>query len=117
MKRRYWPIVVAVLLGVASVSTNAGADEAKPRTKAGVEEAMRRFQRGRDLYEENDFNGALAEFQLSYDLSKNYKVLYNLAQVQYQLQDYPGALRTFNKYLVDGRDDLPAARREEVQKE
>jgi tetratricopeptide repeat protein len=110
-------IAASVLLGLATTSAAAGADGPKAPTKANIEDAQRRFQHGRDLYEENDFQGALVEFQRAYDLAPNYKLLYDIAQVQYQLQDYPGALRTFNKYLAEGKGDIPAQRREEVQKE
>src|SRR4051812_42949552 len=87
-------------LRVTSPCALAAADEAKAPTKANIEEAQRRYVRGKDLYEENDFQAALVEFRRAYDLAPNYKLLYNIAQVCYQLQDYPGALRTFNKYLA-----------------
>jgi hypothetical protein len=117
MTARVRTIAVAALLGAALVSTSAGADEARAPTKANLEEAQRRFQRGKELYDENDYQSALVEFRRAYELSPNYRLLYNIAQVQYQLQDYSGAFRTFSKYLADGQGDISAQRREETQRE
>lgn len=108
---------IAVLLGLASTSTVASADDARASTKATLDEAQRRFQRGKELYDENDFHAALVEFRRAYEMAPNYRLLYNIAQVQYQLQDYPATLRTFNKYMTDGQGDISPQRREEVQKE
>lgn len=108
---------IAVLMGLASTSAVASADDARASTKASLDEAQRRFQRGKELYDESDFQAALVEFRRAYELAPNYRLLYNIAQVQYQLQDYPATLRTFNRYLTEGQGDVSPQRREEVQKE
>ncbi len=82
-----------------------------------VTEAQTRYQRGRELYEEGNFQAALIEFRRAYSLTSNYKLLYNIAQVHYELRDYPGALTSFRRFLSDGGAEVPAARRDEVQKE
>jgi tetratricopeptide (TPR) repeat protein len=67
------------------------------------------------LFREGDFRSALVEFQRSYDLSKNFKVLYNIGQTQYELSDYAGALRSFRRYLQEGASEIDAKRRGEVE--
>jgi tetratricopeptide (TPR) repeat protein len=86
-------------------------------TREAKEEAQRRFEQGKELYEENDFRGALIEFRRAYQLAPNFKLLYTIAQVYYQLQDYAAALQTFEKYLADGGREVPAARKTEVERE
>ena len=107
-------IGLAVFLALASPSTMAHAQEP---SKAHVEEAKKRFQRGKELYEENDYQAALAEFRRAYELAPTFRLLYDIAQVSYQLQDYPGALRHFTKFLQEGQGNIPAQQREDVQRE
>jgi len=80
-------------------------------------EAESHFKRGVALYQEADFKAALVEFKRAYELSKNWRLLYNVAQAQYQAHDYAEALATFETYLHEGGDKLPRQRRAEVDKE
>src|SRR5882724_8259113 len=82
-----------------------------------LDEARTRFQRGVDLYKEGSYDAALAEFTKAYELAPNYRVLFNLAQVQSERHDYVAAVRFFEKYLSQGGADIPAERRDQVAKE
>jgi hypothetical protein len=82
-----------------------------------VEEARQHFKRGTELYDEGNYRGALVEFQRAYELSPNYKLLYNMGQVYLELQDYAKAGRNLNRYLTEGGNEVPAARRDEVTKQ
>jgi hypothetical protein len=82
-----------------------------------VEEARTRFQRGVELYREGSFDAALAEFNKAYDLAPNYRVLYNMAQVQTERHDYVAALKLMEKYLEEGGNDIAPERRDQVTKE
>ncbi len=55
--------------------------------------------------------------QRAYDMSGNAALLFDLGQIQYQLQDYPGALSAFTKYLASNKGEIPPARVDEVQKD
>jgi tetratricopeptide (TPR) repeat protein len=106
---------------VSSLSTVARA-EGTPSTagaasEADVEQARQRFQRGAELYKEGSYDAALAEFSRAYELAPNYRVLYNIAQVQLERHDYAAALKCFEDYLRQGGTDLPAERREQVEGE
>lgn len=111
-------LAACCVLGSSPALQAAGHGEgAAPPTREQKAEAQRRFEAGKDLYEENDFRGALIEFKRAYQLAPHFKLLYTIAQVYYQLQDYASSLQTFEKYLTDGGREVPAARRAEVDKE
>lgn len=86
-------------------------------TATDVDEARTRFQRGVELYKERSFDAALAEFTRAYELVPNYRVLYNIAQVQVERHDYASALRYFEDYLRQGASDVTPERREQVERE
>lgn len=77
-------------------------------------EAATRFKRGLQLFDEGDYTLALVEFERAYQLAPNYRALYNIALVQMQLGRYADATRTFEQYLHDGGDQIPADRRAQV---
>jgi Tfp pilus assembly protein PilF len=113
--RSKWPWLIGLLSVMAPMP--AHADEGAEVASASLEEAQTRFRRGLELYEENDFRTALVEFQRAYDLAPSFRILYNIAQVQYQLQDYAGALLSFERYLADGGAQIDGLRRREVEKD
>jgi hypothetical protein len=81
---------------------------------AASQEAARHFDQGVKLYEEGDWRGALVEFERAYATLPNYRVLYDIGQCRFQLQDYAGALDALQKYLAEGSGEIPADRREKV---
>jgi outer membrane murein-binding lipoprotein Lpp len=107
--------VAAVVAGACLV---AGPVQAKQQpSKAEITEAQRRFQRATELYEENNLPGALAEFRKAYSLAPNYRVLYNIGQLCFLMQDSPCAYGAFSNYLEQGGGEIPDKRREEVQRD
>jgi hypothetical protein len=106
-----------VALALSAVLGAAVAQAKAPPSKADVTEAHRRFQRATELFEESNLAGALAEFRRAYALAPNYKVLFNIGQLCFLLQDYPCAFTSFSRYLAEGGTELPAERREEVQRD
>jgi hypothetical protein len=99
--------LVMLLLGTSMAYAQADA-----RT-----EATARFRRGTELYKDESYEAALVEFRRAYELSDEYRVLYNIAQVCYQLHDYVCALRNFESYLERGGEDVRPERKREVQGE
>ena len=82
-----------------------------------LDEAKAHLQSGAALYDENNFRGALVEFQKAYDLAPSYKILFNIGQVEMELQDYAGALKAYARYLKEGGPDVPADRGAQVNAE
>lgn len=86
-------------------------------TKAQQQEAATRFKKGLELFKDGDYQAALIEFRRANELAPNFNVLYNIGQVYFQLQDYPGALNALERYLNEGASSIPASRRAEVQRD
>jgi len=105
-------LALALLLAVVAQSRPAFAQGG-----GGKEEAEARFKRAVELYEEENFAAALVEFRRAYEIVPAFPVLYNVARTCYQLRDYACALKTFERYLVEGAGQIDAARKEEVERE
>jgi len=125
--RRLTPPLVVLLLATSpstllaqtgapptKIPPAAGAAAPSPQAKA---EAEHHFKRGLELFDDDDFQGARIEFARAYQLVPNFRVLFNLGQVNFQLQDYVAALHAFEKYLADGGDAVTRERREEVERD
>ncbi len=109
-------LAIALSLAALSVAQLAAAGDAPPQP-VKVDEAKDHYRRARELYDENNFRGALVEMQRAYDLSANAALLFDLGQIQYQLQEYPGALSAFTRYLASNKGEIAPARIEEVQRD
>src|SRR5262249_21577311 len=68
------------------------------------------------FYKDGDYKLALIEFRRAYDLAPTYKVLFNIGQVNFQLNNYADAQRAFEQYMKDGGSQVPGPRRAEVEK-
>lgn len=100
-------LTLAIFL-VGAVARAAHAD-------AKLDEAKQHLDAATQLYDENNFRGALAELQRAYELAPSYKILFNIGQVDMELQDYAGALRAYSRYLSEGGPDVPAERVKQVR--
>lgn len=79
--------------------------------------AAEHFERGLELYREGSLDAALVEFERAYESVPDYRVLYNLAQVQAQRGEYVEALSFFDKYLKEGGAEIAETRRTEVEQD
>jgi len=86
----------SVLLCASLVTSAAGADDG-----TSSHQAAKHFQRAVSLYGETDYRAALVEFKRAYTLAPNPSVLYNVGETEYELQDYAGALTTFEHFLAE----------------
>lgn len=108
-------VTSALLFPRAALAQQPPAAPAPPVVDAAADESKTHFQRGVQLFRESDFRSALVEFRRAQEMSKSYKVLYNIGQTEYELQDYAGALRSFQRYLEGGGAEIEAARRAQVE--
>ena len=110
-----------LLLLLAITSSSAAVAAAEPAAPAAnpssTTEARDRFQRGVALYREGSFDAALAEFRRAYEIAPNYRILYNLAQVQVERHDSVAALNLFSQYLQQGGSEIDAERRAQVERD
>lgn len=110
------PLLAALSMpALASAQSAAPPEERPPANAEQKQEAARRFEHGIKLYEEGDYALALAEFERVYELVPDYRVLYNIGQMNMQLGRYARALRILREYVSRGGDELPPDRRGAVQ--
>jgi hypothetical protein len=112
--------LILLLLLVFAHAQSLRADDAvsSPSDADGLTEQARAcFRTGITLYDERDFNGAAVEFQRAYQLAKNFHILFNLGRVAVEQHDYASASNLFRRYLDEGRDQIPANRRNELKEE
>ncbi len=104
-------------LALLAALTGALLAAAAEPVRSPAEEARRHFQLSKDLYADGDLPGALNELERSYAAVPNYKLLYNMGQIQAQLQNHAAALRSFQRFLGERNATISDARRAEVQRE
>jgi tetratricopeptide (TPR) repeat protein len=88
-----------------------------PEVVTPMEEARLRYARGLSLYAGAEYVLALVEFERAYQLSPNYRVLYNIGQVRIQLGRYARAFEALTQYVKEGGDAIDPDRRAAVQKD
>ena len=103
-----WLLLIALLVPCWSPARAAP-------TAGHKQEAAEHFERGVQLFKEQAYRAAVVEFQRAYDLSPDYRLLYNLGRAKQQLQDYLGAARDYEAYLTRGGASVPAERRTQVE--
>ena len=99
----------------AAPTTPAPAGGA-PQT-SDLERARVHYDRGIQLYNEENYDAALFEFERAYELAPSYKILYNMARIQRQQNNYAAALINFKRYLQEGQSNIPDERKKEVDHE
>ncbi len=102
-----WPVLAQEATFPDAPKATAG-DSAK-------QEAARRFEHAIKLYEDADYTLALAEFERVYELMPDYRVLYNIGQVNIQLGRYARAFRALNEYTARSGAELMPDRRAAVE--
>lgn len=107
--------LTALTLGPAITLPASANAQPAPAAPAANDDASERFKRGVELYQDHDFRAAILEFQRAYQIAPNFRVLYNIGQAYFEVQDYVAASEAFERYLRDGGGDVPADRVEEVR--
>jgi hypothetical protein len=77
--------------------------------------ARAHYDRGVELANKGEYKKALQEFNAAYAASPHFAVLYNIGQAEVALGRPRKAIDTLSRYLRDGKEDVPAPRRQQVQ--
>jgi hypothetical protein len=85
-----------------------------PASADGTAQARAAFQQGFQLYEQKQFSAAADAFDQAYALKPSFKLLFNIGQARAAARQYDLALMAFERYLVEGGDDIDEERRSEV---
>jgi hypothetical protein len=121
-----WPALVclgAILVAPSRVAAQPPSHEGPRQAQANggnderAQEARSRYERGVQLYSEGASEGALVEFERAYQLAPSYRLLYNIALIRLQLNDYAQALKAFQEYLAEGGTEIPSVRRSDVERQ
>ena len=107
---RFRSFFVALALTFALPSSvRAEADQRKA--------AGEHYQHGLELANRGDYKAALDEFDRAYALSPNFAVLYNIGQADVALGRPQKAMAALGRYLTDGGEQVPPARRADVERQ
>lgn len=114
---------VVALTATSAAAQSPPPDDASQKVRAPAtpgderaQEAHARYERGLQLYNEGAAEGALVEFERAYQLSPTYKLLYNIALIRLQLNDFAQAIKAFQEYLAEGGAEVSSVRRSEVER-
>jgi hypothetical protein len=89
-------------IAAATVGAALLVGQVPPASAADDGEAIRHYERGLSLYQSGAYDAALVEFQTSYQLSKNAKLLFNIGVAANEAREHAVALGAFRKYLEEG---------------
>lgn len=109
--RTWFVATLASIWALAIVPPEAAAAD----TNNVVEMAKQHFLRGVSFYKDGDLDAALAEFNKAYETRPDYRVLYNIGQVQAERRDHAAATRVLRQYLKEGDRELDGERRATVE--
>jgi len=80
--------------------------EGKKKSKVSEDEEVKvLFREGVKKYDEGDYESALEKFKEAYSLKQNPKILYNIGWCNSKLGNNVEAIKVFEKFLIDGKDN------------
>ncbi len=97
--------------------TLAAPAPARAEDSASLQLAQEAYRHALGLFDRGQHAAALDEFQRAYSLAPSFRILYNVALCEAALGDVRGAIDAFVGYLRDGGEQVPSARRDQVQLE
>ena len=100
------PRALAVGLMAASVALADAKPKALGDELSGA--ARKSFEHAKDLFEVSDFGTAHAKFQEAYGLSRNPRLLWNMAACSARQKRYAQAIAEAERYVAEGRASLTA---------
>lgn len=86
-----------------------------PLAEALSGEAKEAYDSGKLLYADGDFAGAKLKFERAHELSKDARLLWNMAAAEKQQRRYDRVLTLVERYLSEGGDKLTEADRQEAK--
>jgi hypothetical protein len=113
MKAHRHPLLLAFAVAFAAPSVHA-----QPAVDVRVqlpEPARHAWDAAKQLANASDYKGALVEFQRTYELSHNPRVLFNLGVTEKLLTHYARAVDAWDKELREGAGQLSPAESQEIK--
>lgn len=100
--------VLATLICLMCICPAASAEDAK-------EVASEHFDKGIMLFKNQDYSAALIEFEAAYDAHPHFAVRYNIAICLWKTKKYGDAADQIQRYLSEGGEEIPKAKKKEVE--
>lgn len=102
---RHAPFVIALLALVPLTADAKPKGKAKGKGKGSAKvEAKKHMDKGAKAHKAGKFDVALTELQAAYDLDPQPKLLFAIAQVQVKLDNCPGAIENYKKFLASEKN-------------
>lgn len=98
-----------LLICICLCSSKAFADD--------LMQAKKEFMEGQALFDASQYEEASAAFQRAFKLAPSWKLHYNIGQCETAAKNYGAALGHFEKFIIQGGDEIGAERSEEVLSE
>ena len=100
---------ISLLLSCGFLNAAEPADE--------PDRAREFYRSGIELFENGEHSRAADAFREAYNLRPSWKIFFNIGQAEAAAGRFGMAIEAFEQYLVEGRDDVPADRKDYVLKE
>jgi hypothetical protein len=110
-------LLIVAHAGPVRAAPASPAEDPARSSAADVAEAQRRFRRGLELYGEGDPSGAIAEMKRAYEIAPNFRILYNIGQIHFEMHNYAAALAAFEAYRAQAGSSVPAERRRQIEQD
>src|SRR5688572_907841 len=106
-----------LLIALLAVSAVPAFAKKPKKPSSEQKEADRHFKSGVALFKEAKYKEALAEFERAYEIAPHPLVLYNIAGCHRELSNYGEAIRFYERFLKEGKGQVPAPRLTTAQTE
>jgi hypothetical protein len=124
MKRRWLIALLALSCSVLSAAPIGAQPEEEPPAASGpppplteslTGAAKDEYEAARLLYQDGDYAGAKLKFERAHELSKDARLLWNMAAAEKNLRHYASVLRLLDRYLAEGGELLTPTDRADAQ--
>jgi hypothetical protein len=105
----------ALAAGQSEPSSEAAPASKPPLSESLTGDARDAYDAAKLLFDDGDAVGAIAKFRHAYELSKDPRLLWNMAVCEKELRHYASAARLVTRYLSEAGDSLSAESRSNAQ--
>lgn len=102
-------------LGVAVPSAALAQSNVTPLSESLTGESRQAYDAGKLLFEDGDPAGAITKFKRAYELSKDPRLLWNMAVCEKEARHYASAARLVARYLNEGGNRLTPENRSNAE--
>jgi len=104
----------AALIALSFAAQAAALPNADPEAASRTERARKHYTRAIEHYDAGARADALREFRSAYALMGDARLLFNIGQLELELEEHARALRSLEQFLRDAQGSITAERRADV---